>query len=114
MASKEKESQENNIIGQSTYIEGSIKSEGNIRVDGRIKGTINTAAAFIIGLTGVVEGQTQAHNITISGKYDGGIMCNEKLVLEANSNVTGDINTRRLVIDDGAVFNGNCKMNPVN
>jgi cytoskeletal protein CcmA (bactofilin family) len=38
-------------------------------------------------------------------------MCNEKLVLEANSNITGDINTKRLVIDDGAVFNGNCKMN---
>ena len=114
MATKEKESQENNIIGQSTYIEGLIKSDGNIRVDGRIKGTVNTAATFIIGVTGVVEGQSQAYNITISGKYDGGIVCNEKLILEANSNVTGDINTKRLVIDDGAIFNGNCKMNPVN
>jgi cytoskeletal protein CcmA (bactofilin family) len=112
--SKEKESQENNIIGQSTYIEGSIKSEGNIRVDGRIKGTVNTNATFIIGVTGVVEGQSQAQNITVSGRYDGGITCNEKLILESNSNVTGDLNTRRLVIDDGAIFNGNCKMAPVN
>jgi cytoskeletal protein CcmA (bactofilin family) len=107
---KDKESQENNIVGQSTYIEGVIKSEGNIRVDGRIKGTINTLATFIIGLTGVVEGQSQASNVTISGKYDGSILCTEKLILEANSNVTGDINSRRLVIDDGAIFNGTCKM----
>jgi cytoskeletal protein CcmA (bactofilin family) len=111
---KEKESQENNIIGQSTYVEGTIKSDGNIRVDGRIKGTINTAASFIVGITGVIEGQTQASNVTISGKYDGIIVCSEKLILEGNSNVTGDINTKRLVIEDGALFNGNCKMNNLN
>jgi len=111
---KEKESQENNIIGQSTYVEGTIKSDGNIRVDGRIKGTINTTASFIVGITGVIEGQTQASSITISGKYDGIIVCNEKLILESNSNVTGDLNTKRLVIEDGAIFNGNCKMNTMN
>jgi len=111
---KEKESQENNIIGQSTYVEGTVKSDGNIRVDGRIKGTINTTASFIVGITGVIEGQTQAGNVTISGKYDGTIVCSEKLILEGNSNVTGDINTKRLVIEDGALFNGNCKMNNLN
>ena len=112
MANKERESQENNIIGQSTHIEGTIKSQGNIRIDGRVRGTINTEGNFIVGLTGEIEGHSHARNITISGKYNGNIEATEKLILENNSNVSGDINTRRLVIDDGAIFNGNCSMKP--
>jgi cytoskeletal protein CcmA (bactofilin family) len=112
MANKERDSQENNIIGQSTFIEGTIKSQGNIRIDGRIRGTVSTKGNFIIGLTGEIEGHSHAKNITISGKFDGNIEAVEKLILENNSKVTGDINTRRLVIDDGAIFNGNCTMKP--
>jgi cytoskeletal protein CcmA (bactofilin family) len=111
MASKDRESQEINIIGQSTYVEGTIKSQGNIRIDGRVCGTINAEGNFVVGLTGEIEGNVQAKNITISGKFKGDISANEKLVLENNSKVAGDLYTKRLVVDDGAIFNGQCKMN---
>jgi cytoskeletal protein CcmA (bactofilin family) len=110
MASKDKESQEINIIGQSTSVEGTIKSQGNIRIDGMVSGTVTSEGNFIVGLTGEVEGNVQAKTITISGKFKGDITAQEKLVLENNSKVIGDLLTRRLVVEDGALFNGHCKM----
>jgi cytoskeletal protein CcmA (bactofilin family) len=107
---KERESQEINIIGQSTYIDGTIKSQGNLRIDGHVHGSIATDGNFIVGLTGEVDGDVQAKNITISGKFKGNITSSEKLILESCSKVSGDINSRRLVVDDGAFFNGHCKM----
>jgi cytoskeletal protein CcmA (bactofilin family) len=112
MASKERDNQEINIIGQSTYIEGTIKSQGNIRVDGQVRGSIACEGNFIVGLTGDIDGNVQAKNITISGKFKGDITAHEKLILENNSKVDGDLFTKRLVVDDGAIFNGHCKMGP--
>jgi cytoskeletal protein CcmA (bactofilin family) len=110
MAAKDRESQEINIIGQSTYIDGSIRSQGNLRIDGRVHGSIITEGNFVVGLTGEIDGDVQAKNITVSGKFKGNVSSSEKLVLESNSKVNGDVNTKRLVVDDGAFFNGHCKM----
>jgi cytoskeletal protein CcmA (bactofilin family) len=98
------------IIGTGTVINGNIKTEGSIRVDGRIVGNVVTQSDAAVGLSGVVEGSVDARNITIAGKVLGTLTAAQKLVLESRSVIRGDLRTARLVVDEGAVFDGKSTM----
>jgi cytoskeletal protein CcmA (bactofilin family) len=98
------------VIGAGTLVTGNIKSEGTVRVDGKIIGNISTQADTSIGLTGTVEGSIDARNITVAGKVLGTLSAAQKLVLESKSVLKGDLRTTRLVVDEGAVFDGKSTM----
>jgi cytoskeletal protein CcmA (bactofilin family) len=98
------------VIGTGTVINGNIKTEGSIRVDGRIVGNVVTQSDAAVGLSGVVEGSVDARNITIAGKVLGTLTAAQKLVLESRSVIRGDLRTARLVVDEGAVFDGKSTM----
>lgn len=110
MAKKQSGNEELSFISTGTTIEGSVKSEGNVRVDGKLVGDLVVKANAAVGLAGVVEGTVQATNISVAGKVHGTVTATEKLILESKAVMRGDIRASRLVIDEGAMFDGECSM----
>lgn len=98
------------LIAANTSFEGKIKTEGSIRIDGKFIGDVNAKANAAIGLTGSIDGTLSARNITVAGKINGTVTAAEKLVLEARSVMQGDIRAAKLVVDEGATFDGKCDM----
>jgi len=105
-----KSSTELNLIAAGTVFEGKLKTPGSIRVDGKIVGEIAATNNLAIGQTGDVDGNISARNVTIGGRIRGFIVAQEKLVFESKAVVRGDIRAAKLVIDEGAIFDGKCVM----
>jgi cytoskeletal protein CcmA (bactofilin family) len=75
-----------------------------------VVGDVVAKAHVSVGLTGHVEGTVTARNVAVAGRLKGGINAAEKLILEEKSTVRGDIRAARLVVDEGAMFDGHCTM----
>ena len=99
-----------NIIGNGTEIKGDITANGDVRIDGRLLGNINTQNKLIVGKTGYVEGEINAKIADISGKIKGKLNSKEITYLRNTSDFDGDLTTSKLVIEEGANFNGTCTM----
>jgi cytoskeletal protein CcmA (bactofilin family) len=99
-----------NVLVKGTTIEGKIVSEGDIRIDGIVRGSIDCKAKIVIGPTGVIDGDITCQNALIEGKFDGKLIVKEMLSLRGTAQVTGDVSTQKLVVEAGALFNVNCKM----
>jgi len=99
-----------NLLGSGTEITGDIRSQGDIRIDGSLNGTINCTGKVVIGSTGRVDGELICQNADISGEVKARIKVSELLSLKAAAVVSGDIITNKLAIEPGAVFTGACKM----
>lgn len=99
-----------NLVAAGTVFEGKLRTPGSIRIDGKIIGEVSAAQNISLGSTGEVEGNMTAKSVTIGGKIKGTIVAQEKLVLESKALVRGDIRAARLVIDEGAQFDGKCIM----
>jgi len=99
-----------NRIVSGTSIEGEINTDSNIRIDGTVKGTITAKGRLVVGATGVIEGQVVCENADIEGKISGQISVNGLLSLKSTARLECDISTKKLAIEPGAVFTGNCTM----
>lgn len=100
----------NTMIGKDTVITGTIDVKGGLRVDGTVKGKVICDESITIGATGVVESEIEAGTIIIAGRLVGNINAAEKVELQAKCEVDGDIHTKSLVIEQGAIFCGACDM----
>ncbi|HEX2394603.1 MAG TPA: polymer-forming cytoskeletal protein [Bacteroidales bacterium] len=104
---------ENNVINQigtGTEINGDVSTNSDIRFDGVLTGNLKTKGKVVIGETGSVKGEIECKNSVVEGKVDGKISVSELLTLKSTCTFTGDIITRRLAIEPGAKFSGNCSM----
>lgn len=101
-----------NIISNGTVIEGEIKSNGDIRIDGTVLGSVTSKSKVVIGATGSVEGDVHCQNADISGAVKGSTNVVEMLFLKSHARINGDIHTGKLVVEVGASFTGNCNMGP--
>lgn len=102
-----------NIIGAGTVIEGDITTNGDIRIDGSLTGSINVKGKLVVGATGSVEGEIICQNADISGNIKGKIGVAELLSLKASSKLNGDIITNKIAVEPGATFTGSCSMGGV-
>jgi cytoskeletal protein CcmA (bactofilin family) len=98
------------LISPGTVLNGDVKSESDLRVDGTIKGNVKCDAKIIIGTTGFVEGNIDGSNADIFGKVAGNVSVKELLQLKEQGNIEGNIIAAKLQIDPTAVFNGKCQM----
>jgi len=103
-----------NLLGSGTEVTGDIRSNGDIRIDGTITGSINSSGKVVVGSTGRVEGEIFCLNADISGEVSARIKVSELLSLKSSAKVVGDIITNKLAIEPGAVFTGACKMESPN
>tara|TARA_B100001939_G_scaffold116639_1_gene101109 strand:- start:405 stop:821 length:417 start_codon:yes stop_codon:yes gene_type:complete len=102
-----------NIIGQGTSILGDINSNGDIRIDGTLKGSIKTEGKVVLGKEGIVEGDVMCQNADISGIIKAKITVSNLLSLKETAKLNGDIVTNKLSIEPGAEFTGSCSMGAV-
>ncbi len=100
----------NTIIGQDTVINGTLEIKGALRVDGTVKGKIICTDCVTVGSTGIVEAEIEAETAIIAGKMFGNIVTTEKIELQAKCEMEGDLRTKSLVIEQGAIFCGACNM----
>jgi cytoskeletal protein CcmA (bactofilin family) len=100
----------NSILGQGCKFKGDIELKGTIRIDGDFDGHIKCPETLIVGKSGTVKADVTVKNAVIGGKIVGNIKATNKIELQTGSHVEGDIETTRLVIDEGVFFEGNCKM----
>ncbi len=107
----ETEQKQINIIGAGTNITGDVNCSGDIRIDGGLTGNLNVQGKVVIGTSGAIKGEVTCKNSEVEGKVEGKISVAELLSLKATSSINGDIKTRRLAIEPGANFTGNCIMN---
>lgn len=99
-----------NMISEGTTIKGTIKSNNDIRIAGRLEGEAICKGKVIVSSTAHVDGNIASTEADIAGKVDGTIKVSNKLSLRQTANVYGDIYTKVFVVEEGAQFNGNCKM----
>ncbi len=110
---KEQMTETVNNIGIGTTIKGDIQSKGDIRVDGRLQGSINTSGKVVLGKEGVIEGGVVCKSADISGVIKAKITVSELLSLKATAKLNGDIVTNKLSVEPGAAFTGSCSMGAI-
>ena len=103
-------SAELNFIGKGTVVEGNVSTESSIRIDGKIKGSLTCKNTLTIGENGEIEGDVKAVNAIIGGRVKVKVIIQEKLVLESKSSLNGELKAKKLIIDEGATFDGTSNM----
>ncbi|MBU0983683.1 MAG: polymer-forming cytoskeletal protein [candidate division Zixibacteria bacterium] len=100
----------NTIIGKDTVITGTLDVKGALRVDGSVKGKILCSDCVTVGATGKVEADIESETAIVAGHVIGNVQTREKIELQAKCEMDGDLMTKSLVIEQGAVFCGACNM----
>ncbi|MCI9162297.1 MAG: polymer-forming cytoskeletal protein [Lachnospiraceae bacterium] len=98
------------IIGNNSKIEGVLSASDPTRIDGYLKGEVQSESSVIVGEHGVVKGDIRAVEILVAGTVYGNLKAESRIELTETGCVLGDMVTKRLVIDEGASFKGNCTM----
>src|ERR1700735_1456046 len=98
------------FLEQGVKLEGRLESSGTFRIDSLMKGTLVSEETLILGEHAAVEGQIDGNYVIISGRFDGVIRARGKVELKTKAIVTGEIHCPCLIIEPGAVFDGNCEM----
>ncbi|MBP7349225.1 MAG: polymer-forming cytoskeletal protein [Butyrivibrio sp.] len=99
------------LIGSGAVCDGPFSSKDSTRVDGTINGAVRIDGSLIIGQTGKITGNIKAQNVFLAGEVTGNIDAGAgKVEISDTGKIVGDITTRSIVIDENAVFQGNCTM----
>lgn len=111
MGNKEKQVKINTLIGSGSELAGNFSAQGSARIDGKVEGDVTVTDALIVGSTGNISGKVSAKSVVVGGTVLGDIVALEKIEMTASAKVLGDISTKVIVIDENAIFQGNCNMN---
>ena len=96
-------------ISVGTVIKGEVFSPTDIRIDGNFDGKIHSKGRVVIGESAVIKGDIVCENIDLWGRVEGNLFVKDTLALKEGCTVLGNLHTRRLSVELGATFNGNCK-----
>jgi cytoskeletal protein CcmA (bactofilin family) len=99
-----------NALAAGTYVKGNIKAEEDLRIDGRLEGNIECSGKVIVGPQAEILGDIQCENTDLFGKVDGNIVANDTIRLKSSVRFSGEVITKYIEIETGALFNGTCKM----
>lgn len=102
--------QMNGLLEQGCEFEGKLTFEGCVRVNGKFKGEVFSDGTLMIGESAHVEGQLEVGNVIIHGKVQGDVTAKEKIEMRRPAEVRGNIEARTLVIEEGVIFEGSCRM----
>lgn len=98
------------FLGKGSEFEGKLTFHETVRIDGNFTGEIISSDTLIIGDGAVIKAEISVGRAIISGTVEGNIKVRERLELHATARVTGSVNVPKLVIMEGAVFEGSCQM----
>ena len=97
-------------ISSGTVIKGEIVSPYDIRIDGTFEGKVQTKGRVVIGETANIKGDVICENIDLWGKMEGNLYVKDTLSLMEGCSMDGNLHVRRLAVELGSTFNGNCRM----
>ncbi len=103
----------NAFLGKDTSFEGKLSFSGAVRVDGHFKGEIFTEGTLIVGESAVLESDIHVSHIIISGEIRGNITADSRIEIHTPGKVFGNIEGPIVVLDEGVVFEGNCRMQKI-
>jgi cytoskeletal protein CcmA (bactofilin family) len=98
------------IVASDMTVIGDLETEGVVRIEGRIRGTVRAAAQVLVAAGAVIEGDLHTQEAVVAGQVSGAIHARDRVELQATAVVTGDIVTPRIAIVEGARVSGEVKM----
>jgi cytoskeletal protein CcmA (bactofilin family) len=103
----------NAFLGKDTEFEGKFSFTGAVRIDGKFSGEIFSSGTLIIGESAVIRSRIHVSDMIISGEVRGDIFAEHKIEINVPGKLFGNIQTPKLVIEEGVIFEGNCKMQEI-
>jgi cytoskeletal protein CcmA (bactofilin family) len=101
----------NSIIGVGSEFKGEFKINGLLRIDGKFRGTIETSGKVLIGQTGEALTDIRARLVVVGGSVRGNIFATERVIFLSTGNISGNIITPSLIMEEGVHFDGKCVIN---
>jgi len=102
------------FIDEGSEIEGRYTFSGTLMLNGRFKGEISTTDTLIIGEKGVMSGDIRAGQVLVSGEIVGNVFAAERVDLKRTARVFGDVEAPVIVVEEGVLFEGHCRMTKAN
>jgi cytoskeletal protein CcmA (bactofilin family) len=100
-------------IGRSIVIKGEVSGGEPLYIDGHIEGTITFKDHRVtVGRNGVVQANISAKEVVIMGKVTGNVECSDRVDIRSEGSLTGDIHSRRISVEDGAMLRGSVQLSP--
>jgi len=97
-------------LGEGTEVKGTLRFEGSVRIDGKFSGKILSPATLILGPRAMVDGEVHVGELQVHGAIRGTILADDRITIHGGGRVEADLKTRKLVIEQGAFFQGRCDM----
>jgi cytoskeletal protein CcmA (bactofilin family) len=98
------------LIAKPNTIEGKVRGSGEVRIEGTLKGKLDCSAPVIVAQGGEVEAELKAETVTVAGLVRGNILASQRIELTPSADVQGDITSPRILIREGATFEGQVYM----
>jgi len=101
------------VIGPSIQIEGTLRGQEDVFVEGEVTGTIQLQNhTLTIGTQGKIKADVYAHTVYVEGSMDGDLFGSEQVIVRKSAKVRGNITSPRVSLEDGAAFKGSIEMDP--
>ena len=107
---KQRDGKKQFSMGPQDILEGKLIYDGSVHADGRVEGELRASGNIDVANGAQVKALLEGSNVTLKGNVEGMVTARDKLTLGRNARLSGDIQVRRLQIDDGATLNGNVRM----
>lgn len=98
------------IIGPGMKLVGDCETDGTIRIEGSVEGSVKAGKAVVVGKDGKVKGDISTQDAVISGSVVGTVSADSRLELQATARIDGEIRARRMQLEEGAILNGTVQM----
>ena len=98
------------ILAAGTTVAGELRTNGVVRIEGKVEGSLNAGGQVLVAKGGVVEGDIRTRQAVIAGEVRGGIFADERVELQASCKVDGDVTTPQIVIQEGGKLDGRIRM----
>lgn len=102
-----------NILGNGTKFKGKMNISGSLRIDGEFDGNLSISETLIVGKSGFIKGEIKSKNSVVGGKISGNLSSLEKVELQAGAIFDGELACKKLIIEEGVLFDGSCRMSEV-
>jgi cytoskeletal protein CcmA (bactofilin family) len=101
------------IIGPGMRVVGDCQTEGTLRIEGSVEGTVRAGKAIVLGKDGVIQGDIITQDAVVGGRVTGSIIAESRLELQATCVIEGEIHARRIKLDEGGKVNGSVHIGEV-
>ncbi len=98
------------IIGPGMLVIGECETDGTLRIEGTVQGSVRAGKAVVVGKEGAVEGDVFTQDAVISGRVSGTVVAESRLELQATCRIEGEVRARRMQLEEGAMLNGSVQM----